>query len=274
MELDVFLKPYCQLYMRNTLYLFFLCACVSLQGLAQSSEDDSKKYHFEQLIQEFITTEAVYPQEKGEVQFTTSHYYNQLPASTQTTTSLLLEYGITHFLQIEAEMPYLYNDPNPGEIAQGLGDIEIGLLYNFLNKSRTSLAVVIEAGLPTGSQEKSLGNGEITWEPKLVLANRWGKLQTHLDLRMEFTSEETEVKYNLGTVFPLGAWKAVTELNGRYDITTEEGRPNKLFVTPAVIWNGAPGVEIALGVSIKLFDNPVTQLAFRLTYEFETLNND
>ena len=262
--------------MKHLLQIFVLILGTCWQIHAQSVDNDEaseSKYAFKQLIQEFLRTEAVYPQEKGEVQFTTSHYYTPQTNFTTANTSLLVEYGITQFLQIEAEMPYLWNDPNPGEAMRGFGDLEVGLLYNFWNKRQISVSAVLEAGIPTGNQDQALGNGVVAWEPKLVLANQWGKLQTHLDVGLEFTSEETEYAYNLAAIYPLGAFKVVTELNGSYEQASDKPDQSQWFITPALIWNGVPGLEVALGSSIKLDGEQTVQFGFRLTFEFETIED-
>ena len=248
------------------------CWQVYAQSIENNEESESK-YAFKQLIQEFLFTEAVYPQEKGEVQFTASHYYIPKTDLTAANTSLLVEYGLTQFLQIEAEVPYLWNDPNPGEAIRGVGDVEVGLLYNFWNKRQISVSAVLEAGIPTGNQEKELGNGTIAWEPKLILANQWGRLQTHLDVGLELAPEETEYVYNLAAIYPLGAFKIVTELNGSYEQESGEPGQGQWFITPAFIWNGVQGLEVALGSAIKLGIDQTVQFGFRLTFEFETIGD-
>ncbi len=74
-------------------------------------------------------------------------------------------------LQTHLVIPMAYASPSDGPRAYGLGDVEFGLEYRFIQEMgdwpQVSVSPLLE--IPTGDDERGLGNGEV-----------WGKLPVWL----------------------------------------------------------------------------------------------
>ena len=112
---------------------------------------------------EMFQSELVYPQEKGELQFTLVPQVRKGGDRTRWIGELVLEYGLTDSLQVELEWSAFERvDPEDGESTAGTGDLELGLKYSWMNIAETGFhsAVGVGLGLPTGDQERGLGEGK------------------------------------------------------------------------------------------------------------------
>lgn len=72
--------------------------------------------------------------------------------------------GIAPDVQFHLVLPYAWNVPGQGSTAAGLGDVELGIKYRFVNLDGGGLQIgafpMVE--LATGSARRGLGNGQ-TW---------------------------------------------------------------------------------------------------------------
>ena len=221
----------------------------------------------EELIQEFPIAETVAPQEKGELQVTSGGEYWKDDALKQTGVPLTFEYGITDRFQVELEAPYIFLKPEAGTKRSGPGDVEAGFLYNILKKDEpVALSVAAEIGVPTGDEDKGLGEGETEWGTSVILAKRAGKGQVHLGLGGEFSGDEAGFFYNLSGVYPFGKLSGTLELSGR------GGDEHSLYLVPGVVWRLdaiADELELGAGVARGLTaDSADWGLVFKATLEF------
>ena len=72
--------------------------------------------------------------------------------------------GVAPNTQFHLVLPYAWNVPNHGAAASGIGDVELGIKYRFLNVDNGGLQIGAfpMAELATGSARRGLGNGH-TW---------------------------------------------------------------------------------------------------------------
>ena len=70
--------------------------------------------------------------------------------------------GIAPDTQFHVVLPMAWNVPNHGATATGIGDIELGIKYHFVNLDGFQVGVFPMAELGTGSARRGLGNGQ-TW---------------------------------------------------------------------------------------------------------------
>jgi hypothetical protein len=90
-------------------------------------------------------------------------------------------YGAAPNLMIHILIPFAFNDPNDGPWESGLGDIELGVKYRFLQETaRLPMAGIFPLVItPTGDDDKGLGNGSAQVFLPLWLQKRWGDWQTY-----------------------------------------------------------------------------------------------
>lgn len=108
----------------------------------------------EEVLQELFVSEAVYPQDEAELQLSNSVQYERADRRDQLSLVPRSEYGITDWVQVELEMPLLATRQAGLGAAQGLGNVELGLMANPVNSRRAGFALSfgVEATLPTASE--------------------------------------------------------------------------------------------------------------------------
>lgn len=245
------------------------------------------------LIEELFLGESAFPQEKGEFQITFGVVHLDGDDEQITDLSLMAEYGLTDWLQVEVEVPYRFieyveedegdkdigeveydgegeeeNDGDKGELlidlvrssaggdekgdehdADGLGDVEVGLLACLIQKEALVLSLALEVGLPTGDEDEELGEGKVEWEPSLLLATNLRNAQLYFGVGGEFADEEGSIfTYTAAMAYPVKPCVGVLELDGSLD--GEEG--DTAYLTPGMVWHGAKDVEVSFGVPIGL----------------------
>ncbi|MCG8385373.1 MAG: hypothetical protein MJA30_07520 [Cytophagales bacterium] len=219
-----------------------------LCGQSRNENDDA----FHQYIQEFFFTEAVYAQEKRELQFTFSNYYQQ-----QNEIQLLMEYGFTDRLQMEVELSNVTNRNQAGFTG------ELGFLYNAWNSPGTSFSIATGVGIEREDEDESGEGTEASWEAKAVFAKQLGPVQTHTDLSLEIPGDETQWAFNTALLVPFGRVKGIFEVNSR-----QEGQKN-WQITPGMVFSTWKRSEIALGLPVALSGGNDVGFVVRLTIEFE-----
>ncbi len=84
-------------------------------------------------------------------------------------------------LQVHLVVPLAYASPADGPNAYGLGDIEFGLKYRFIQETdhRPMVGVFPMIEMPTGDADRGLGNGRAWWKLPLWLQKSWGPWTTY-----------------------------------------------------------------------------------------------
>lgn len=90
-------------------------------------------------------------------------------------------YGAFADSQLHIVAPFVESAPDGASSAYGLGDIEIGVKYRFVEETETSPQVGIfpMAELPTGNGKKGLGNGRVWWRLPIWIQKSWGDWTTY-----------------------------------------------------------------------------------------------
>ncbi len=162
----------------------------------------------EEQLQEFFIAQPVYPQHKNEIQFTTKPTYWKIQGAEITNFPFQVEYGLTNRLQIELELPYGSSHAITGERLRGMGNAEIGFLFNILKGTNPfAMSLAMEVGLPTEKRIKGFERRKVAWEPSLIVANQIGRAQVHASFGAELVRGESAFNYNLASVYPFGAWR-------------------------------------------------------------------
>jgi hypothetical protein len=91
-------------------------------------------------------------------------------------------YGAMPDIQLHIQVPYAFNSPAGGPRESGLGDIELGVKYRFLQEtdSRPMAGIFPAILFASGSVKKGVGNGAMQMFLPVWLQKRWGEWQSNL----------------------------------------------------------------------------------------------
>jgi len=92
-----------------------------------------------------------------------------------------LNVGALPDLQVHLIIPLAYASPSGGPNAYGLGDIEFGIKYRFIQETehRPMVGIFPMLEIPTGNADRGLGNGRAWWRLPLWLQKSWGPWTTY-----------------------------------------------------------------------------------------------
>jgi len=90
-------------------------------------------------------------------------------------------YGVLPDTQLHLIVPFAYNHPKGETTKYGLGDVELGVKYRFLHESDSipQIATFPIVDLPTGKEDKGLGEGHAKVLIPLWLQKSWGPWTTY-----------------------------------------------------------------------------------------------
>lgn len=90
-------------------------------------------------------------------------------------------YGAMPDLQLHIIVPYAFNTPMTGQRENGLGDVELGVKYRFMQETSNHPMVGIFPLIEThtGDTNKGLGNGATQIFLPVWLQKRWGEWQSY-----------------------------------------------------------------------------------------------
>lgn len=250
--------------MKRFIIIFLLL--VLLPVLCFSEEEEEEKGYV-QLLEELFTTESVYPQEKGEIQFSIMSIYNKAEFSKSYNFPLTIEYGITDSWQLEMEL----NSFKHGSDFK-FDVIELGTKYAFMNIAGIQLhsAIGFEIGIPLQSSSSDDEESGPEYEPYLILAKDFPRLNnlqlfTQLKLEMEDSFEEIGFGWNIGVIVPLGKMCIVSEFSYL------SGEEKEIYITPGLVWSLPGNWELMAGCPIGLSDySDKFRIMLGITYEVDT----
>jgi len=248
---------------------------------ATYAKQDTTKTYF-QTIQDVFNTELVYPQEQNEVQLTIMpEFFNS--GNVQLLVPFIAEYGITNNWQIELEWIAFQNiKPENNEISNGIGDLEIGTMYSLMNVGQSDfhMAAGFDFEIPTGNEEKGLGEGNWKFEPYFLSAldiPGLNNMQVFSKIGLGFALNDRDddprkKEFNIGGGFfsPFNKIVLVSEINWY-----KEDDWDLLLYTPGIIVNLPGGWEAGFGMPIGINKN-MKEISFKaiMTYEFNLLRDN
>jgi hypothetical protein len=279
--------------MKHSFWIICAALCFGLITPLASAQGDAVKPQ-EQPLQEVFQTGLVYPQERGEVQLSSTSRFSKGNGHTLWQTPLNLEYGLTDRWQIEIEWNAMSRRTNTGEATtRGRGDLTIGTQYSFMNMRHSNFhsAVGVEVSLPTGNVDKQLSEGFIEYEPYLIVARDFPKLnnmQVFSQVGIGFVQrarrrvgmdedEPAAHKFDLGVgmFVPFRRMVFTSEFNLSTNRWNNGGREREIFLTPGIVWRLPRNLELGLGAPVGLTrDAERSGAILRLLYEFGTRRGD
>jgi len=92
-----------------------------------------------------------------------------------------VNYGAINNLQLHVILPLAFNSPNTGPSVYGLGDVELGFKYRFIKETSSipQVGIFPIVDIPTGNQNKGLGNGGTQVFLPIWIQKSFGKWTTY-----------------------------------------------------------------------------------------------
>ena len=265
-----------------------LISFCSLPVGAADADDQNSTNQDQRPIEELFKTDTVFPQEAGELEIELAPLYQNNAGGDTFTAPVSLEYGLTSRWQVEAEWDsYVQHLPAHGLTTRGIGDLELGTQYSFMNLggSLFHLAARFSVELPLGDVNQDLSEGFVEYEPAVILARDFPELHhtqvftevgASLVQRVKSPADEDDAEpaaheLNLGAGFftqlPLGT--ATFEFNWNDNEWNHHGTENELYVTPGWLWKPVKNIELGAGIPVGLNrQSDRYELAAHIVYEF------
>lgn len=242
------------------LLLFLLLSVGStVTAFAQEGEEEQG---LQQLIQEFAFSEAVYLQERREVQATLSYFRTEFDIQVGNSLSLDLEYGITDWLQVSAE---LENNLLRGTTRNYTSHrLEMGTMIRVFNSPKQAATFALDVEFPLNKPNIEVGGIEeddLSYSPVLLYARQFGRTQVHLSGGAELQPDEANWFYNAAAVYGSGRWHPLLEVTGTY---LEEA---DWYVGTGIAVNRFHGWEVIAGVR-RSINRSDWDASVRVLYEF------
>lgn len=234
----------------------------------------------EQPLQELFQSETVYPQEKGAFQLTLASQFGNV--SKKFSNDLTVEYGLTHAWQIDLQWElFAWKKAEDGLISRGSGDVRIGTKYSFMNMGGSNFhsAVGFELGLPAGNAKRGISEGQIEYEPYVIVAKdfpRLSRMQLFNQVGLRFARPVTQstgpddnkegkaVEWNSGMFVLYRRSRFTTEITW-----TRGANESRLYFTPGIIWKLPWDLEFGVGVPLGLSrDADSFRMVVKTVYEF------
>lgn len=216
--------------------IIFLCFYSAANSQIETGEEDS----FEEVIQEFAFSSSVYLQDKNEIQNTLFGVHSK----NETTMNALgyeIEYGVTDWIQFSAA--YAYQHTKMEDISYHNANLELGTLISIFNNSRQAAAFSMEAEIPLNTPDREIPETEFntSYNPTLIYARQFEKIQLHLNVGAELSEEAPEWFYNAAAVYGRGNIHPIIEINA---VNEEEF---KWYPGAGIVFNNDKGWELGAG---------------------------
>lgn len=184
------------------IFVVIVLVCLQFHADLVWAQTEAEEEH-EQPLQEVFQTELVYPQEKNEIQLTLRPQFSNGRDENLFALPFTIEYGITNSWQVELEYnTFVDRDPALGKRTRGIGDLEIGTKYSFMNIANSNFhsALGFSVSFPTADIDKQLTEGAIEYEPFIIFAKDFPSL-SHMQLFTQMGGTfNQQIKTSLTTI--------------------------------------------------------------------------
>ena len=223
-----------------------------------------------------LETESARLLDKGRFTCESAFEYQTSSEGRETALPMLVEYGITHRLQLALE-PVFGTDIHPkiGRRASGIGDLEATLAYliGSETRKRPAIALAAEVKLPT-AKDRLIGTGKTDIAGYLIASRRFAKLDLHANIGYTVLGKPAGIALNNIFSFALAGeyqvsprWDWVGELfantsaapglgeggnTGGASAQTAELAGGEAFGMLGCRWRATAAISVALGI---VYDN-------------------
>jgi len=191
-------------------------------------------------VQEFFLSDAARSQEKGELQITFGVHSRR---GSGTNAFMKSEFGLTDRLQLSAEVPYGEGDEDIPVSSPNWNMPKVGVQYQIIHgQVPFSLTAGVDVELPLGSSR------EIEWEPSIIAARTFGKLQVHVGLSTNLQAAKPSFESNVASVYSVDRrWFPTLELTAK-----QVHGNDALYLTPGLYRHFQHRLEFGVGVPLGI----------------------
>ncbi len=246
---------------------------LTIAAAARADDDDDRgsTNRVRRPIEELFKTDVVFPEEKGEFEVELASIFQNHSGVNTWTLPISAEYGVTDRLQFEAEWNSIIQHYRRNQSTmRGLGDVEMGAQYSFLNidGSNFHIAPRFSLNVPTGNVNRDMSDGFLEYEPAIVLARdvpQWHKTQFFTELGSGWVqrinrpkdSDDAEpsaheLDWNAGAFVLFNHCAATLEYNLANSTWNHHGTENEMYITPGFLYRPIGHLEIGLGIPVGL----------------------
>jgi len=187
----------------------------------------------------------------------------------------IISYGLTDNADLVIGFPYQWTKTREdGELTSdedGIGDMSLEVKWRFFEKDGLGFALKPALSLPTGDEEKGLGNGKASYGLMLITTKELGPWAFHLNIgymRNEFKLEEDK-EANRKDIWHASLASAVEVVKNlqavaNFGIETNpdrESNTHPAFILGGVIYSITENLDIDAGLKAGL-NKPETDLTF------------
>jgi hypothetical protein len=226
----------------------------------------------ERPVEELFLTDTIYTQSKGEIQLGLLSGYQKWRDLEVLQLEASLEIGVTDAWQVDLEWTgYQLRRSEDSASEGGIGDVEIGTQYSFMNLGGGSFSIAPRLAIefPLGDVDTGLSEGVIVYQPSVIVAHDLAaprpaqlfaqlglsivqRVRTAADPEAE-DSESNQIIANAGFFDQLTRrWIVTLELNWTTSRFGNFGEESSFYVTPGSLFNLTPGLQAGIGAPIGI----------------------
>ena len=166
-------------------------------------------------------------------------------------------YGVTEKLEVSAELPYLWHEPDTGDSESGPGDINLVAKYLLSGEdgTRPALAAKVVIKTASGDYKKGLGTGDEDLSLVLAATKTVEKWRLHGQLGYTFVGDDKDGNLRDIVLYGVAAdyearkdlYLAIEVAGNKHSDRTENTDPLNLLI--GVIFNASD--KVAVDISFK-----------------------
>lgn len=232
---------------RGPVLLVLLAGLHATKGAAHAEEPSEQEEPVDELLQELFLGEAVYPQERGELQLTGELAGARAMAEDEVHFQALAELGITDSFQLSVAVPLEVRLPET-QSATGAAGIELEAMWSVWNSRRAGVA--FSTGMDVALPALTSGPDEPTWEiePFVVAYAARKPLAVNLSVSLQWGipaggegEHELGGEAALSLLFDGGPFVPVVEMSTQI----EDGEASLHFASGFVL-HAAPSLDLGV----------------------------
>jgi len=220
-----------------------------------------------------LDTEDTKTLEPGQVEFELQGNYETSPDEKLWSLTTTLNIGVFPGLEVDVDAPFVLLDPEDDSTRGGVGDVELTVKYRLLDETerRPAFMGAVVLRLPTGDEDRGLGEEGVDVQPHAVVSKTFGPLTLTLNGGYTFVTRDRDLDFwvvNGSFEYEItDAWSLVGEVVS--ELSAQQGGDvlvlragTVLVITEGIevytavgfgLTGDSPDVTVRLGVTIALF---------------------
>lgn len=215
---------------------------------------------------------------KGQLEFIGEYGHEKEDGVTEKSleipTTPFFSYGITDAVDLVLGLPYQRVDTEEGGITttvRGISDASVELKWRFYEKDGLSFSVKPGISLPTGNEEKGLGNGKVSYRTFFITTKQMEPWAFHLNLgyvhnEYKLLTDEDANRNGIWHVSLASEVKVVEGLKAVANIGMERNSDkisdtHPAYILGGIIYSVTEGLDVDLGIKGGL-NEPETDYSF------------